>query len=389
MELAGTLDVLQTRLRVRTDRPEIVQPFLTVFAAFRTDDEGATAATGPRNGAVAAGTSDRAAVSGSALPSTTIDVVVNDADGLYEDSNRRVPLAGGTLRASQVYNLLYTTLVRSMGDVYLLHAAVLARDGRTYLVSGPSGSGKTTLARALTTRGFELLSDDLAPLALADGKVHPFPRALGVVPGGTGDDPAGLKLGDKLFVDPATLGVRMGATPLPPAAVAIMNPYTGDAAVTPRLSLAVLHHADALRDALKAGDGIRLRTDKGEGGCTLFEVELNGAEAIARAEELLARHDADLLFHCRGYGARKVYADAPVIEGLSARDAAAALLREVLNREPASALMQRLDGKLAGALFEVMGLLDGVACYRLTPSDIEATADLLAERFRAAGPAPA
>lgn len=61
-----------------------------------------------------------------------------------------------------------------------LHAAAVARDGELVLLAGESGAGKTTLTLALLDAGWTYLSDDLAPVAVESGLVHPFPKPLGV-----------------------------------------------------------------------------------------------------------------------------------------------------------------------------------------------------------------
>jgi hypothetical protein len=65
----------------------------------------------------------------------------------------------------------------------VLHAAgLVAPNGRGLLLVAPGGSGKTTLAAALNADGFELLSDDVVPVAL-DGGLLALGLPLGVKPG--------------------------------------------------------------------------------------------------------------------------------------------------------------------------------------------------------------
>ena len=45
---------------------------------------------------------------------------------------------------------------------FILHAAVAERDGAAILLCGPPGSGKSTVCAALVTRGWRLLSDEVA-----------------------------------------------------------------------------------------------------------------------------------------------------------------------------------------------------------------------------------
>ncbi len=69
--------------------------------------------------------------------------------------------------------------VSSQAHQYLiLHAAVLAREGRAVMLPAPPGSGKSTLCAALMLRGWRLLSDELALIDLADGRLVPLARPV-------------------------------------------------------------------------------------------------------------------------------------------------------------------------------------------------------------------
>ncbi|MBN1672739.1 MAG: hypothetical protein JXR37_16975 [Kiritimatiellae bacterium] len=59
-----------------------------------------------------------------------------------------------------------------------LHGAAFRVEGRVLIFAGASRSGKTTLALKLLQRKWRCLSDELVPIDLRSGLVHPFPRAL-------------------------------------------------------------------------------------------------------------------------------------------------------------------------------------------------------------------
>lgn len=59
-----------------------------------------------------------------------------------------------------------------------LHAAVVERGGRAAILPAPPGSGKSTLCAALVHRGWRLLSDELALVTLADGRLAPLARPV-------------------------------------------------------------------------------------------------------------------------------------------------------------------------------------------------------------------
>jgi HprK-related kinase A len=69
--------------------------------------------------------------------------------------------------------------VSSRANGYLIvHAAVVEKDGHAAILPAPSGSGKSTLCAALVSRGWRLLSDELALLRLDSGELAPLPRPV-------------------------------------------------------------------------------------------------------------------------------------------------------------------------------------------------------------------
>ncbi|MGD8376744.1 MAG: hypothetical protein PVF68_11435 [Acidobacteriota bacterium] len=355
------LRVLGQVLEIATDAPDLVQPFLDVFDAFVEDAGGA------------------------APPGEAIGIRIDTAAGRYEDRFREVALASGRLRPAQVYNLLYITLVRSLGDVYLLHGAVVAEGGKAFFVGGPSGSGKSTLAHSLVGRGFGFLGDDLAPLMVADGLIHPFPRRLGFVRdslsrSGLSEEGARV-LGDKAFVGAAELGARIVSEPLPPGAMILMNPYAGTGSEI-EVTVGVLAGPEPLLGRLAGRDGVRAEVVRNDGELSVLKVFLSGADAIAVVEEELRRAESQVMFHFRGYGDRKTYAAEPSLTPLPVTEACLELLREALNREPQGALMTRLGGRASAAFYELTSLLLDVPCFRLVPGGVEETADLVSRTLR-------
>ena len=69
---------------------------------------------------------------------------------------------------------------RSRRWLGILHASVIAVDGRCLMFPGAKGSGKSTLAAALAASGADFVTDDYAPLEQATWHVWPVPYALGI-----------------------------------------------------------------------------------------------------------------------------------------------------------------------------------------------------------------
>ena len=86
-----------------------------------------------------------------------------------------LPIAQALLAAEMGMNL---QMALGQRRFLLLHAGVVARDGRALILTGESGAGKSTLAALLGERGWRLLGDEFALLDPADGRLWPFPRPV-------------------------------------------------------------------------------------------------------------------------------------------------------------------------------------------------------------------
>ncbi len=62
--------------------------------------------------------------------------------------------------------------------LFFLHAAAVAVNGRVVALPAFPGTGKSTLTLALTERGLDYLSDELAPVDLETLTVEPYPHAI-------------------------------------------------------------------------------------------------------------------------------------------------------------------------------------------------------------------
>jgi len=98
---------------------------------------------------------------------------------LYADSERiaRDPELDQVLTALETD--LHRYVAEASPDKTFLHAGVVGWQGRAILLPGRSLSGKTTLVRELLRLGATYYSDEFAVVD-DSGKVHPFPRPLGI-----------------------------------------------------------------------------------------------------------------------------------------------------------------------------------------------------------------
>ncbi|MEE8332572.1 MAG: HprK-related kinase A, partial [Alphaproteobacteria bacterium] len=69
-------------------------------------------------------------------------------------------------------------IYRNAHQYHLVHAAVVEKNGIACLMPGTSGAGKSTLCAALVSRGWRLVSDELAVLSPDGNKVLPIARPI-------------------------------------------------------------------------------------------------------------------------------------------------------------------------------------------------------------------
>ncbi|MCC2973064.1 HprK-related kinase A [Massilia sp. IC2-476] len=96
-----------------------------------------------------------------------------DQDGLRPF--KPLPLS----QAHPMFEWVMNWCVSNKAHSYLvIHAAVLERNGRAFILPAPPGSGKSTLCAALVCRGWRLLSDELTLVRPHDLALVPLPRPV-------------------------------------------------------------------------------------------------------------------------------------------------------------------------------------------------------------------
>jgi hypothetical protein len=66
------------------------------------------------------------------------------------------------------------SILGGMRQIIMMHAALIAREGKGVLIVGNSGRGKTTLATHATRYGWKLLSEDTTPVSCTSGAYRGF-----------------------------------------------------------------------------------------------------------------------------------------------------------------------------------------------------------------------
>ena len=177
-----------------------------------------------------------------------------------------------------------SAFVEMRPDLLWVHSGVVARDGQALLIVGASGQGKSTLVTFLHAEGWTFLSDEMAPIDLAEGLVHPYPRTpLRRIPAGKEVDPLHVSGLPKESFSPQRESIGRSALRI-------------GAVVFPRFS----HGRDTLIKKLSAGEAsIELMRS-----CTNFND--HKGEAVTALAELASRVPCWMVNYGDGHAAANV-----------------------------------------------------------------------------------
>jgi hypothetical protein len=307
------------------------------------------------------------------------------------------PVLPGLERQAQIYHALQVALMDAIGSHAVLHAgAMVAPDGGVVILAGPSGHGKSSVTLALIHGGFRFMSDDYAPLDPDRRDIAPYPRAVGIIPGGTAPipeafrnaslSPDGVKLMGKTLVDVGrTLGEEAVATGPAPLRHVILLTSDLDAVATPATSLVVgsrLEHASEIDTVFRDTPGVTMLRSDEAGELRRWWLELD--PALRPTERLAPILDGDrVAFAEKQWGTRPTFDATPEVTPIRRREAAELLGRELLNRRSGGALLARFGGSVPRLFLEVAGALSEARCSRLQVGNYAATADLIRETVAA------
>lgn len=285
---------------------------------------------------------------------------------------RGVEVAGHAFPAEYALFGFHRALMEAVADFTVLHAAVLGAEGGAVAVCGGSGTGKTTLTLDLLAAGLGFLSDDFCPVHRETRLVHPFPRSLWVreTPAAPGSRAPTLHGGKSRRV--ARDGAcRVEDRPLPLRWLVCLE--RGEAGTdTDLLQVGIREQGrEALLAELAAVPGVTLEPPRFEGSHEWQVRHPRDAQTVRALAALLERHAPAVWNSSLVPGGIPDFDRIPCLTPIASHEAAFILLRE--RKQPSVTGALRPGAFLA----HLTGLLEGVACYRLTPGHREDRCNLV------------
>jgi len=110
-----------------------------------------------------------------------LDYTITGTQPFSVRREERAPVADAATPGDLLYEVeksIVVELQRRNPQLFFLHAGAIAWQGRASLFVAESGHGKSTTTWAMLHHGYGYLSDELAPIAVDELAVHPYPHAL-------------------------------------------------------------------------------------------------------------------------------------------------------------------------------------------------------------------
>jgi len=280
-------------------------------------------------------------------------------------------------------NTVYSLIGRVRIHV-LFHAGAVARSGQGIVLTADAANGKTTLVLELVRRGFAFLSDEMAALNRADGRLHAFPRALRLRPDtlarvGWPAPPNPRFWYDKLLVDIDELAPGQLTRSADLAHIVFLSDAASPRAPAADELFIQLDRADeSFVDRLRRLPEVNGVSVARPGHFPLLKIETPRRMAVVvRIEQLCQAHDVLLMDVIKRAEKPASFAGPAALLPLPRREAVLELLRRFEGGHHSALLEQDLGGQTTRLFQTVWSLIGQAQCHRLVVGALPEMADLV------------
>lgn len=286
----------------------------------------------------------------------------------------------------------YTTQIRTH---FLIHAGVLSYANQGIMLVAPSMHGKTTLTLKLLHDGFDFLSDDIAPIGLADSLLYPFPRSFVIRSGSVklaGFSPLSpstpMWLG-KHIVDAEMLRPDCIGHPVPIRHIFFHHdkPESHDQNLTQQcapqdenISYKILVRSlpDSLKDAIRAISGMEeLAADQFDGQIRLHITAKNRLAALQQIDALCEAHDIEVTHLGENPPQRRSFDGPAELTKISNSKAVVNLLDHFLGGYHSALFQNEMNNSPIKLSMTLGRMIQNADCYMLRVGPLEDMATLV------------
>jgi hypothetical protein len=284
--------------------------------------------------------------------------------------------------------MIFQRIMELMENYLLLHAGVVSREGRAYIIYAPSRFGKTTLILNLVSRGYHFLSDEFCPVRMDDLTIMPFPRRVGLkqdspfYPQVNKSNAFYLAHEQKLFLDchdifPGKTGKGSRAKCL------IILSQTGDLTEEPEddnsfYEMLLFNDNPVIIDYITQQTEIEIVHKYKRGYHMGYRLHIPRNKSLVTAfQEIWKKFENDIFCVGKVSESKPDFSCSPVITKMPKSEAVFEILIQLLNRSHSGRLMKKFSGKTMPVLMEVGRLINNVDCYRMKPGTLDEMADII------------
>ena len=258
---------------------------------------------------------------------------------------------------TDAYFSLFNPVIFDTKKFFLIHSGNLAtKDKKSIIIAAPCGFGKTTMTRELLKVGFHFLSDELAPLELSSGLIHPFPRGMGVI-----------KNGHKTIVDyPKNIP---GACR--PGYVIFLSLHQEDKELSQTkeeyLEIALSRITAKIKEELEQIPGVTGITVLTNRMFPMLRIKKTLTSLIVpEIQRICIQNQVPIMYTLKGKTQPADFNAPPQLNELSVRAGAFELMQHILNAHNSALLETTFAGSRPQLVFELAGLMNATKFYTLT-----------------------
>ena len=290
---------------------------------------------------------------------------------------------------SHAHMIVVQHVIDAINDHLLIHAGVVAKNGRGFIISGPSAFGKTTLMLELVARGYKFYSDEFCALRLSDFAISAFPRSLGI----RKNSPflknievnkclllKNIGRGEKFLIDckelfPESIGSSCNARYFILLRGVRNKEHTIQNTI---IDLALYSNNQELIESLCKNEGIELIETCTENNYIIYRFLIALHTGLMNTfRSICDQYRDDIFYQEQVVNEIPDFTALPNIERLSKSQASLEMLKSIRNRSSKSKLLERFNGKNSQLLLTIGDFLRNIDCYEMKTGSLHAMAEMI------------